>query len=232
MPARSGWRTRSPSRTNRPPGANTARTSGVCSSTTWIATQHRLLAAGRGDALVGAAAAAGISSSRHGFDPKRPCTAASPATTPGTAQAAAPMWNTWVVCSSNGTSTASGSPSGRSAGRSRPGMAVNASSRCTLRVRAGRTSRKPPPHGLISPGSAAHDIAAAATVASTALPPSARTAAAVRAVCSCPAAAAALMPESYASLLCRWRMPVPGRAARSDISRSRRPRSAPCASAR
>ena len=36
-------------------------------------------------------------------------------------------------------------------GRSRPGMAVNASSRWSLRVPAGRTSRKPPPHGLISP---------------------------------------------------------------------------------
>jgi hypothetical protein len=105
------------------------------------------------------------------------------------------MWNTWVVCSSNGTSTRSTSVSLRSGGVSRPGIAVNASRTCTRRVWAGRTIRKPPPHGPVSPGSAAHDIAPAATTASTAFPPCSSTRAAARAVTAWPAATAALMEQ-------------------------------------
>ena len=50
-----------------------------------------------------------------------------------------------------------------------PGMVVKASSRCTLPC-GGAHQQEAAPHGLIRPGSAAHDIAAAATVASTAFP--------------------------------------------------------------
>src|SRR5436190_4422627 len=144
-----------------------------------------------------AASAAGRSRSRHGIDPNRRWIAYRPASTPGTAHAAAPMWNSWVVCSSNGTSTRSTSASLRPAGRSRPGIAVKASTTRMPPPRPRRTMRKPPPQGPVRLGSAAHDIAPAATTASTAFPPASSTRAPARAVTACPAATAALMEQFY-----------------------------------
>ena len=99
-----------------PSGQKTALTSGVCLRISRMATSTAYcppeLATPRS-----AASAAGRSRSRQGIDPNRRCTAWRPARTPGTAHAAAPMWNTCVVCSSNGTSTRSTSASIRSARR-------------------------------------------------------------------------------------------------------------------
>ncbi len=168
--ASSAWRITVPTSTNRPPGENSSRLSGRRVRIASIAANTRcwpaLVATPRS-----AASAAGSSSERQGSEPYRPCTAAIPATTPGTAQAAGPAWKTCVVCSSNGTSTSSTSVRRRPGGRSRPGMDVNASSSAGARPRAGRTRKNPPPHGPVRGGSAAHDMAAAATAASTALPP-------------------------------------------------------------
>ena len=155
-----------------------------------------------------------------------------PATTPGTAQAAAPMWNTCVVCSSNGTSTASGSPSGRSArqvaardGRERveqvhlaraggPHQQEAASARAD-QPGLGRPRHRRGGDGGIDRVSALGEDGGGG-------------------------AGGLLMSGGgggpHAGIVRVTPLPVadagPGRAARSDMSRSRRPRSAPCASAR
>ena len=168
-------------------------------------------------------------------DPKRRCIAWRPARTPGTAHAAAPMWNTCVVCSSNGTSTRSTSASLRSGGRllarDRRERVEDVDAPRPCRAAPSGTRRRT---GPVSPGSAAHDIAPAATTASTAFPPCSSTRAAARAVTAWPAATAALMERDSRAVQLRklggsrlmsppgdWDA-APGRR-RAAQSRSRRP---------
>ena len=167
-----------------------------------------------------AAAAAGSSRSRQGSRPWRRCAWCSPATTPGTAHAAAPMWNRCEVRSSNGTSTSSTSASGRAGSSPAPGIAVNASI-SAARPSGRRTSRNPPPQGPVSAGSAAHDMAAAATAASTALPPRSSASAPARAVRSCPAAIAP----------CMGGLATAGTRAAAADPPAAAPRPAPCSAA-
>ena len=137
------------------------------------------------------------SRSRQGIDPKRRCTAWSPARTPGTAHAAAPMWNTCVVCSSNGTSLPA-----------RPRASLRSAGSLPARDRRERVEDVHAPR----PRRAHHQEAAAARArqprlgrprhrrrrrrsASTAFPPCSSTRAAARAVTAWPAATAALMEQ-------------------------------------
>ena len=73
---------------------------------------------GRRQAPASARAAGRSGGAPHAARPPRPAPRRRPT----------PTWKTWVVCSSNGTSTCSTSTRRRPAGRSRPGIAVNASS--------------------------------------------------------------------------------------------------------
>src|SRR5581483_9119166 len=91
-------------------------------------------------------------------------------------------------------STASSSSGPSAAAR---GTATKKSSRCVRPRAASCTSRKPPPPGPVSGLSHTQDTAAAATHASTALPPSRSTRAPASAVSGCPAAIAPGMLGAY-----------------------------------
>ncbi len=138
---------------------------------------------------------AGSNSLRHGSLPWPRWAASSPAAAPGTAQDAVPIRKTCVSSRSKSMSIASIS-AGRRRSRPSPGAATKKSNSRSVRSRARWTSMKPPAPGPVSGLSATQEANAAATHASTALPPSARMLAPASAVSGCPAAIAPRMPSS------------------------------------
>ncbi len=136
-----------------------------------------------------ASSIAGSTSDPHGSRPCKRCACSSPATSPGTATDASPTWNTCVEASAKSTTTSSISPAAREGTEKKQSSIVGSSP-------ASRTSRKPPPAGPLSGPSATKPANAAATTASTALPPLASARAPASAVCGLPAAMAPLMSRA------------------------------------
>ena len=119
------------------------------------------------------------------MDPQRSTAASTPAGEPYVPHDAAPTWNACSVSPSKSTRTSTSGEGSRLVPK--PGAATK-KSRSVGSQPGPATSRYPPAPGPVSSGSAAQEASIAATAASTALPPSARTRAPAAAVTSCPAA--------------------------------------------